>query len=126
VETYLLTGGPDQASRIALRIIEVFREGRERGREADTSRLLGAIALPSYPPDLGTAEARYRDALRLATELEMRPLIAHCHFGLGQVYARAADRGRACEHLDTATTMFRQMDMQFWLEKVEAQARELA
>ena len=32
--------------------------------------------------------ASYRQALGLAEELGMRPMVAHCHFGLGKLYRR--------------------------------------
>jgi hypothetical protein len=51
----------------------------------------------------------------------MRPLIAHCHHGLGQLYRRVGKREPAREHLGTATAMFREMDMRFWLEKAKAE-----
>jgi hypothetical protein len=56
----------------------------------------------------------------------MRPLIAHCHLGLGKLYRRTGKREQAREHLTTATTMYREMDMRFWLEKAEAEMMELA
>jgi hypothetical protein len=56
----------------------------------------------------------------------MRPLVAHCHLGLGQMYGRAGERDRAREHLHTAVTMFREMEMKFWLDKAETGARGLA
>jgi hypothetical protein len=61
----------------------------------------------------------------LAEELGMRPLLAHCHLGLGKLYQRIGSREQAHEHLTTATTMYREMDMGFWLEKAEAEMREL-
>ena len=51
----------------------------------------------------------------------MRPLVAHCHLGLGKLYRRTGKREQAQEHLTTATTMYREMDMRFWLEKAEAE-----
>jgi len=126
VETHLLIGALDQASRSALNIMDVFRENRERARAAETSGLLGAIALASNPPDPKMAEAHYLDALGLATELEMRPLVARCHLGLGQVYRRAGERERAREHLHTALSMFRQMGMQFWPDEAQHELEELA
>jgi hypothetical protein len=39
-------------------------------------------------PDTEQAEAHYQQALTLAKELGMRPLQAHCHRGLGTLYAR--------------------------------------
>jgi MalT-like TPR region len=85
----------------------------------------GRSPSPRTRLDLRAAETRYRQALVLATELEMRPLVAHCHLGLGQVFRQTGERERAQEHLHTAVTMFRAMDMGFWLEKVEAETREL-
>ena len=35
-----------------------------------------------------SAEGRYREALALAAELGMRPLVAHCHLGLAKLYRR--------------------------------------
>jgi len=43
-------------------------------------------------------------------ELGMRPLVAHCHLGLGKLYRRKGKRDQAQEHLTTATTMYREMD----------------
>ena len=50
----------------------------------------------------------------------MRPLVAHCHLGLGKLYRTAGTREQARDHLSTATTMYREMDMRFWLERAEA------
>jgi len=51
----------------------------------------------------------------------MRPLVAHCHLGLGKLHRRTGNRQQAQEHLTTAATMYREMDMRFWLEEAEAQ-----
>jgi tetratricopeptide (TPR) repeat protein len=85
--------------------------------------LLGDIALHSEPAEVDTAETHYRQALVLAEELGLRPLVAHCHLGLGRLYQRTGRREKASEHLTTATTMLREMDMQFWLELAEAEQR---
>jgi hypothetical protein len=66
------------------------------------------------------AEDHYQEALALAKELGMRPLVAHCHLGLGKLNRRMGKRHQAQEHLATAITMFREMDMRFWLEKAES------
>ena len=60
--------------------------------EAWALRLLGEIAAQAGPPDLESAQARYGQALALADELGMRPLVAHCHLGLGKLYRRTGDR----------------------------------
>ena len=49
----------------------------------------------------------------------MRPLVAHCHLGLGRLYRRTGDRERADGSLHTATALYRDMEMGFWLEQAE-------
>ena len=57
----------------------------------------------------------------LATELSMRPELAHCHLGLGRLYRRTGDGAKAEEHLTTARAMYREMNMGFWLETADAE-----
>ena len=55
----------------------------------------------------------------------MSPLVAHCHLGLGKLYRRTDQREQAREHLTTATTMYREMDMTYWLAQAEAELHAL-
>ena len=64
--------------------------------------------------------------MALAGELGMRPVVAHCHLGLGKLYQRTGKREDARRHLTTATTMYREMDMRFWLEQAAPEISELA
>ena len=52
--------------------------------------------------------------------------VAHCHLGLGKLYRRTGKRQEAQDHLTTATTMYREMDMRCWLEQAEAEMKDLA
>jgi hypothetical protein len=70
--------------------------------------------------DAESGEAHYRDARALAEPHGMRPLVAHCHLGLANLYRRTDKREQAQEHLATATTMYREMGMTYWLERAEA------
>ncbi len=58
--------------------------------------------------------------MALAGELGMCPLLAHCHLGLGKLYLRIGKRQEAQDHLATAATMYREMDMRFWLKQAES------
>jgi hypothetical protein len=55
----------------------------------------------------------------------MRPLIAHCHLGLGKLHRRTGKGEQAKGHLRKAMTMYRDMDMRFWLEQAEAESKAL-
>jgi hypothetical protein len=61
-----------------------------------------------------TGAGAYVAAIALADELGLRPLVARCHLGLGTLYRGTGKRQEAQEHLATATTMYREMDMRFW------------
>jgi len=50
----------------------------------------------------------------------MRPLMAHCHLGLGILYSRIGRREPARAELSTALTLLRSMGMTFWLPQAEA------
>jgi DNA-binding SARP family transcriptional activator/tetratricopeptide (TPR) repeat protein len=83
--------------------------------------LLGDIATHPDRFDAERGAAHYRAALALAESRGMRPLVAHCHLGLGKLCRRTDKREQAQEHLTTATTMYREMGMTYWLEKAEAE-----
>jgi hypothetical protein len=56
----------------------------------------------------------------------MRPLQAHCHLGLGTLYARIGQRQQAHAELTTAIALYRAMDMIFWLPQAEAALVEVS
>jgi tetratricopeptide (TPR) repeat protein len=120
-ETYRLASRPEDALALTERGLSLARDRGHRGSEAWARRLLGGIVSHADHPDAAAAEAHYGAALTLASELGMRPLVAHCHLGLGKLYRRTGDHAKAEERLTTATTMYRDMDMTFWLEKAGAE-----
>jgi class 3 adenylate cyclase/tetratricopeptide (TPR) repeat protein len=120
-EAYLLARRPADALAMAGRSLALAREHGHRGSEAWALRLLGEIASHHDRPDVATAEAHYGAAVALASELGMRPLVAHCHLGLGTLYRRMDKRDDARDHLTTATAMYREMNMIYWLEQAEAE-----
>src|SRR5262249_9380922 len=101
-EGYLLAGRRDAAGPLAQRALELSQEHKERGNQAWVLRLLGEIAARRDPPKIEAAEASYHQALALAKELEMRPLQAHSHCGLGILYTQIGRRQQAREELSTA------------------------
>ena len=54
----------------------------------------------------------------------MRPLIAHCHFGLARLYRHLDKRQQSGEHFRSAIAMYRDMGMTYWLEKAEAELKD--
>jgi tetratricopeptide (TPR) repeat protein len=122
-EGFWLVGRFEDAARIAGRALTQSRENSERGNQAWLLRLFGGLDSQSDPPALTKAESHYQQALAVATELGMRPLVAQCHLGRGKLYRRTGKREQAQEHLTIAMTMYREMEMRYWLEKAEAETR---
>jgi len=125
-EAYMTAGRTQDARRLATSAVALAQRHGERGNEAHALRVYAEIASRSEPTEIVTSEDSYRTAAAIATELGMRPLVAHCHLGLGKHYRRTGKVDQAKEHLITATTMYREMDMRFWLEKAGAEMGELA
>jgi transcriptional regulator with AAA-type ATPase domain/tetratricopeptide (TPR) repeat protein len=113
----LLLGRLEEARSLGDRAVESCP--RQPGFAAHALHLLGDVATHPDRFDADAGEAYYRKALAMAEPCCMRPLIAHCHLGLGKLFRRTNNREQAHEHLTTAATMYREMDMQFWLEQAE-------
>jgi len=118
---WLSTGRLEDAAQLGRQALDLARKHKQRGHEVYALRLLGEVVARRDPSDVAEAAAHYRDAMGLAHELGMRPLVAHCHLGLGRLYWRTGMREQAHEHLTTAATMYREMDMRFWVEQAEVE-----
>jgi class 3 adenylate cyclase/tetratricopeptide (TPR) repeat protein len=118
-EAYLLDKRIDEALRLAERAHELSCRHKERGHQAYALRLLGEIALRQDHPNIEQAEALYRQALTLAEELGMRPLLAYCYFGLGMLARQSGQLAQARSDMSTAVELFGGMEMPFWLSRAE-------
>jgi hypothetical protein len=119
-DALLLVSRVEDAGLLASHLLDLSRTHTGRGYQAHAYRLLGEVARHREPADVGQATAYYLQSLVLAEALGMRPLQAHCHLGLGTLYARTGQAVQARAELDTAMTLYRAMDMTFWLPQVEA------
>jgi tetratricopeptide (TPR) repeat protein len=119
-EAYLLAGRPEDAHQLAERALARALDCKQQGYEAYVLRLYGEIAAQRTPLEVEPAAAAYQHAITLAEELGMRPLLAHCHLGLGSLYAKTGRLEPARAELSAAITLYRAMDMTFWLPQAEA------
>jgi DNA-binding NtrC family response regulator/tetratricopeptide (TPR) repeat protein len=119
-EVCRLTGHGDEAWQHAHQALDLAQRLKARGDEALALHQLGAVHAYADPLDVAQAEAHYQQALALAKELGMRPLMAHCHLALGTLYAKIGQREQARAELSAAIDLYRAMDMTFWLPQAEA------
>jgi class 3 adenylate cyclase/tetratricopeptide (TPR) repeat protein len=115
-----LAGHGEEAWQYARQALDLARQLKERRNEALALYQLGVVQAHAGPPDTAQAEAHYQQALALAEELGMRPLVAHCHLGLGRLYHQTGRGEPARAALTTAIDLYRAMDMTFWLPQAKA------
>jgi tetratricopeptide (TPR) repeat protein len=119
-EAYLFAGRQADALALTERALALARTHKEQGNEAYVLQILGEIHAQCGPAAAEGAECHYGQALALAEELGMCPLQAHCHRGLGILYATIGQREQARAEFSTAMALYRAMDMTFWLPQAEA------
>jgi tetratricopeptide (TPR) repeat protein len=119
-EAQLRASRVEEAQALAEQALALARARQERGIQAYALRLLGEMAVRREPPESTKAGEYYHQALALAEELGMRPLVAHCHRGLGRLYATTGQHKQARAALSTAIDLYRTMEMTFWLPEAEA------
>ena len=124
-EGLLAAGLTERAGEAAHRALELALAHKEQGHRAWALRLVGEIAARRDPPEVEKAETACREALGLAHELGMRPLLARTHLELGRLYRRVGNRPEAEGHLSAAITWLHALDMRFWFERAEAELRKL-
>jgi tetratricopeptide (TPR) repeat protein len=119
-EVCRLAGRGEEAWQHARQALDLARQLKARGDEAHALYQLGVVHAHADPPDIVQAEAHDQQALALAEELGMRPLMAHCHRGLGRLYCQTGRGTQARAALATAIALYRDMEMTFWLPQAEA------
>jgi tetratricopeptide (TPR) repeat protein len=125
-EARLLDGRGDEARVFAQQSLELARQYGHRGSETWALWRLAGVAAQTQASTVHEAEGCYHQALALAEELGMRPLVAHCHLGLGTLYRKIGCHDQAQAELVTATAMYGGMDMPFWLARAETELGQIA
>jgi tetratricopeptide (TPR) repeat protein len=123
-EVCRLAGRGEEAWQHARQALDLARQLKARGDEALTLHQLGVVHAHAVPPDAEQAETHFQHALALAEAFGMRPLQAHCHFGLGTLYTKMSRREQARTELSAAIELYCAMEMTFWLPEAEAALAE--
>jgi class 3 adenylate cyclase/tetratricopeptide (TPR) repeat protein len=116
---YLLAGRTDEAEVLARRGLELASESKDKGSQAWLMEILAEVAARRQPLNLEQAEADFGAALALARDLNMRPLQAHCYFGIGKIHAQAENLAEARAALQSAFSLYKACSMAYWSSKTE-------
>jgi hypothetical protein len=109
----------EDADWFARRGLECARRFGQREVESIGLHLIADLEASGGLDKLDTRAEAYGHALDLAEELGLRPMVAHCKLGLGQVARRRGDRPEAQHHLQTALSMYAEMGMECWRVRAE-------
>jgi class 3 adenylate cyclase/tetratricopeptide (TPR) repeat protein len=110
-------GRRDAARERAVEALEVARTHQEAGSVAYALHTLGNV----YAEDDGErARSCFDEAAEMAARLGMRPLVAHCHVGLGELFRRRGDVSAAGERFRSAVALYRDLDMASWCRRAES------
>ena len=116
-EASLHAGRLTEAATCASQALALTCDRGERGFEAAARRLIADVAAQTDSPDSCAAEDQYRRALELAQTLGMRPLVAQCRLGLGQLWAKVGRPDRSRPEFEVARELFGELGMASWLKR---------
>ncbi|HYB40855.1 MAG TPA: AAA family ATPase [Candidatus Methylomirabilis sp.] len=108
---YLCLGRIADGERAAQAALDWARKHDERGYEAWALYLGATLAVASGSSTIEQIEEAFGHAMRSARALGMRPLLAHCHGGLADAYARAGQPERAVEERGVARVIREEVGM---------------
>jgi len=124
-EAYRLKGETKKAIQNAADALSISRQNGEQGFAAWALYYMAQIQSDGDSGQIQKAMQSYRQAKEQAAELGMRPLLAHCHMGLGQAYIKRGLSEEARSELVAAIELYRSMDMDFWQPKAESALAEI-
>jgi class 3 adenylate cyclase/tetratricopeptide (TPR) repeat protein len=111
-EVYLAAGRHAEALAHAAEAERLARANQEAAHLARALKLRGDVLAPSAAPgDEEAAASSYLEALALAEPRGMRPLVAQCQLGLGELHLAHGRPRRAEPHLDRAAELYRDLGL---------------
>jgi tetratricopeptide (TPR) repeat protein len=115
-EAYRQLGQLDMAVKTSEKALKIFHKNQERSFGAWT--LYVAARIQSDNTQEQVANQSLIQATDLASAIGMRPLLAHCYLELGKLSSRLKNED-AQEIIQKAISLYRSLDMPFWLREAE-------
>jgi tetratricopeptide (TPR) repeat protein len=113
-DAYRAVGEVALAIETASRALKLADEREERGFEAWAMLVMAGINADAGRK--GEAKQWYQRALQQASDLSMRPLVAHCHKGLSSIYISHGQKKEAQAEIKKAHEIYRSLGMNYWLQ----------
>ena len=125
-EAQLLAGRLEEAHALAERALALARDAPGTGQPGYALRLLGEIAARREPPERRAGRSLLPPGPRPGRGTRHAPAPGPLPPGLGTLYARSAGESRPAPNCPPPSTLYRAMDMTFWLPQAEAALAQVA
>jgi class 3 adenylate cyclase/tetratricopeptide (TPR) repeat protein len=122
---HLGLGDAKNAQNLMEKSLELSQKDSEKHSEGLSRIWLGKILSTIDPEQIDKAENSILKGNEVLHELKLKPYYAQGHLFLGELYANAGQKEKAVENLKKAETMFREMGMDYWLERTRKVSAEL-
>jgi tetratricopeptide (TPR) repeat protein len=113
-DTYRAVGDIALATETASRALKLAKEGEARGLEAWAMHVMAGINVAAERFD--EAKQWYLRALQQASNLSMRPLVAHCHMGLSNCNLSLGNQKETQLENKKAMEIYRSLRMTHWID----------
>jgi tetratricopeptide (TPR) repeat protein len=114
-EASLLAGDAEKALCYVTNSLRQAEQYRERGEEA-YARWMQASILSASGEDFESARNAFQYAVSLAAELGLKPLLAHCYLGLGDLDVRFGDTNARSAHRERGSMLLETLRMKQWID----------
>lgn len=111
-----LADRPEGVNEQARTAIDLASRHGYRAVEAAAHRLMAGVH--HHTQDYPAAESCYLEAIKIASELGLRPELAHCQSGLSQLYDRIGRDADADRLRNGASTLYTNLQMPTWPSNV--------
>ena len=119
-EVYHLKGQTPKAIHNLESAFDIFKQKGERGFGAWALYYLAKIQSQGDSGLVRQAIQSFRKAKEQAEALRMRPLLAHCHRGLGQAHKISGEKSEARSELKSAMDLYRSMGIELWIPEIQS------
>ncbi|HZS82232.1 MAG TPA: AAA family ATPase [Stellaceae bacterium] len=118
-EASLAAGRSEEGKRHAEAAIELARQYKEKGNEAEALRIRGEAGSRGGAAEREAAVDSFLAALSLAESCEMKVTALRCHLGLARAYRRGGQWPAAGPHLAAAQALLQEPGMEHWSRLAE-------
>jgi len=113
------SGDLKNAYKNAENALKLSQKTTERFLEGNSSIFLGRILGKMDPSQRDKAEEFILQGIKILDALKIRPWISEGYLYLGEIYIHTDQKEKALENLKKAEANFREMGMDYWLNKTQ-------